>query len=102
MVLSNLIGNRKTTRELIEQLPEASVESGKAIRIVFHAPLFKDVTGREMNLSLNINAPDGNYSQVIDAVREAGGFWVAYEHQPGSAFIPWPPAAIDVLPAQAK
>ena len=100
MAISGLFGNKRKAREIIEQLPGAAVEPGKAVRLVFHAALFKDHTGREMNLSMGVNAPKGNYSEVIDAVREAGGFWVEYGHQPGSAFIPWPPAAIDVLPAE--
>lgn len=65
----------------------------------FYANRFRDQDSRDVNLILSVRVEGGDFEKVIEAVRQEGGFWVKSERQAGAWFVPWPPAAIEVIPA---
>lgn len=69
------------------------------VTITFIGYPFKAPEGADGSLSYSVTVADGDFSTVIEAVREFGGIYIPAADKNGDFwFLPWPPAAVRIRP----
>jgi hypothetical protein len=65
--------------------------------VTFMGFRFRTPEGREDHLNVSVTVPSGDYAGAIREIKNLGGMYLSLSDE-GTWFLPWPCAAVRILP----